>query len=51
MVEIDIPQSLFEEEGRQMYGAKLMQVQVSSTNYILQDHNLLSWETIVREGY
>ena len=33
MVEIDIPQSLFEEEGRQMYGAKLLQIQVRM-NYI-----------------
>lgn len=27
MVEVDIPESLFEEEGRQMYGAKLLEVQ------------------------
>ncbi|OMP04326.1 hypothetical protein COLO4_09733 [Corchorus olitorius] len=27
MVEIDIPQSLFEEQGRQLYGAKLLEVQ------------------------
>jgi hypothetical protein len=30
MVEIDIPQSLFEEQGRQLYGAKLLQIQVGS---------------------
>lgn len=27
MVEIDIPQSLFEEQGRQLYGAQLLQMQ------------------------
>ncbi|OMO83607.1 hypothetical protein CCACVL1_11331 [Corchorus capsularis] len=27
MVEIDIPQSLFEEQGRQLYGAKLLEIQ------------------------
>lgn len=27
MVEVDIPESLFEEQGRQLYGAKLLQVQ------------------------
>ncbi|KAJ4725175.1 Trigger factor [Melia azedarach] len=27
MVEIDIPQSLFEEQGRQLYGAQLLQIQ------------------------
>lgn len=29
MVEADIPQSLFEEQGRQLYGAKLLQIQAS----------------------
>lgn len=29
MVEIDIPQSLFEEQGRQLYGAKLLQIQAN----------------------
>lgn len=29
MVEIDIPQSMFEEQGRQLYGAKLLEIQVS----------------------
>lgn len=28
MMEIDIPQSLFEEQGRQLYGAKLLEIQV-----------------------
>ncbi|XVF03776.1 hypothetical protein REPUB_Repub05bG0022300 [Reevesia pubescens] len=28
MVEIDIPQSLFEEQGRQFYGAKLLEIQI-----------------------
>ena len=30
MVEADIPQSLFEEQGRQLYGAKLLQIQVGT---------------------
>lgn len=30
MVEADIPQSLFEEQGRQFYGAKLLQIQVGT---------------------
>ncbi|KAJ8754980.1 hypothetical protein K2173_015492 [Erythroxylum novogranatense] len=29
MVEVDIPQSLFEEEGRQLYGAKLLEIQAN----------------------
>ncbi|XP_023005369.1 trigger factor-like protein TIG, Chloroplastic [Cucurbita maxima] len=29
MVEVDIPQSIFEEEGRQLYGAKLLQIQAN----------------------
>lgn len=29
MVEIDIPQSLFEEQGRQLYGAQLLQIQAN----------------------
>ncbi|KAL5735841.1 hypothetical protein ACOSQ2_030629 [Xanthoceras sorbifolium] len=29
MVEIDIPQSLFEEQGRQFYGAQLLQIQAN----------------------
>ncbi|OWM81318.1 hypothetical protein CDL15_Pgr007356 [Punica granatum] len=29
MVEIDIPRSLFEEQGRQLYGAQLLQMQAS----------------------
>jgi len=28
MVEVDIPQSLFEEQGRQLYGANLLEIQV-----------------------
>lgn len=46
MVEVDIPESLFEEEGRQMYGAKLLEVQVS-TNFIIlliQKSAIISWE-------
>ncbi|XP_052208061.1 trigger factor-like protein TIG, Chloroplastic [Diospyros lotus] len=29
MIEVDIPQSLFEEQGRQLYGAKLLQMQAN----------------------
>ncbi|XVF77346.1 hypothetical protein PTKIN_Ptkin14bG0035500 [Pterospermum kingtungense] len=29
MVEVDIPQSLFEEQGRQLYGAKLLEIQAN----------------------
>lgn len=29
MVEVDIPQSFFEEQGRQLYGARLLEIQVS----------------------
>ncbi|XP_009591373.1 trigger factor-like protein TIG, Chloroplastic [Nicotiana tomentosiformis] len=29
MVEVDIPQSLFEEQGRQLYGAQLLQLQAN----------------------
>ncbi|KAF7144970.1 hypothetical protein RHSIM_Rhsim04G0016400 [Rhododendron simsii] len=29
MVEVEIPQSMFEEQGRQLYGAKLLQVQAN----------------------
>lgn len=28
MIEVDIPESLFEEQGRQLYGAKLLEIQV-----------------------
>lgn len=30
MVEVDIPQSLFEEQGRQLYGARLLEIQVGT---------------------
>ncbi|KAJ4849376.1 hypothetical protein Tsubulata_043058 [Turnera subulata] len=39
MVEIEIPQSLFEEQGRQLYGAKLLEVQA---NMRLNDQQLAS---------
>ncbi|OAY55645.2 trigger factor-like protein TIG, Chloroplastic [Manihot esculenta] len=29
MVEVDIPQSLFEEQGRQLYGARLLEIQAN----------------------
>ncbi|RVW79903.1 Trigger factor-like protein TIG, Chloroplastic [Vitis vinifera] len=29
MIEVDIPQSLFEEQGRQLYGAQLLQIQAN----------------------
>ncbi|XWS51817.1 hypothetical protein CRYUN_Cryun11dG0015100 [Craigia yunnanensis] len=34
MVEIDIPQSLFEEQGRQLYGAKLLEIQFSTEELV-----------------
>jgi hypothetical protein len=33
MVEVDIPQSLFEEQGRQLYVARLLEIQVVVTIY------------------
>ncbi|KAL3503555.1 hypothetical protein ACH5RR_038004 [Cinchona calisaya] len=30
MVEVDIPESLFEEQGRQLYGAQLLQIQANT---------------------
>lgn len=33
MVEVDIPQSLFEEQGRQLYAARLLEIQVVVTIY------------------
>lgn len=42
MVEVDIPQSLFEEQGRQLYGANLLEIQVlvTSCNIFRQSGNL-----------
>ncbi|XP_068337840.1 trigger factor-like protein TIG, Chloroplastic [Pyrus communis] len=39
MVEVDIPQSFFEEQGRQLYGAKLLEIQA---NVKLNDEQLAS---------
>ncbi|XP_021755658.1 trigger factor-like protein TIG, Chloroplastic [Chenopodium quinoa] len=39
MVEVDIPQSLYEEEGRQMFGSKLLEVQAQMK---LSDEQLAS---------
>ncbi|KAL9233676.1 hypothetical protein vseg_008640 [Gypsophila vaccaria] len=39
MVEVDVPQSLFEEEGRQMYGSKLLEIQAKMK---LKDEQLAS---------
>lgn len=39
MVEVDVPQSLFEEQGRQLYGAKLLEIQVST------------WKICIISGY
>lgn len=30
IIEVDIPQSLFEEQGRELYGAHLLQLQVEN---------------------
>lgn len=34
MIEVDIPRSLFEEQGRQLYGGQLLQLQVCVTSPI-----------------
>lgn len=34
MVEVDIPRSLFEEQGRELYGAQLLQIQVIASAII-----------------
>lgn len=39
IVEVEIPQSLFEEQGRQLYGAKLLQLQAEKK---LNEHQLAS---------
>jgi hypothetical protein len=39
MVEVDVPQSLFEEQGRQLYGAKLLEIQVGT------------WKICIISGY
>ncbi|KVI02293.1 Trigger factor [Cynara cardunculus var. scolymus] len=48
MIQVDIPQSLFEEQGRQLYGARLLQIQA---NMKLNEEQLatLSGPTAVRE--
>ncbi|XP_038975916.1 trigger factor-like protein TIG, Chloroplastic isoform X1 [Phoenix dactylifera] len=48
IVEVDIPQSLFEEQGRQLYGAKLLQLQAGRK---LNEHQVasLSSEKAVNE--
>ncbi|KAK4803450.1 hypothetical protein SAY86_003267 [Trapa natans] len=46
MVEIDIPLSLFEEQGRQLYGAQLLQMQASMNLNEQQLASLSSPETV-----
>nr|XP_043628737.1 trigger factor-like protein TIG, Chloroplastic [Erigeron canadensis] len=48
MVEVEIPQSLFEEQGRQLYGARLLQIQA---NMKLNEEQIatLSSQKAVRE--
>ncbi|GAB4849689.1 hypothetical protein Ancab_004484 [Ancistrocladus abbreviatus] len=48
MVEVDIPQSLFEEQGRQLYGAKLLEIQ-ARMNLNEQQLASLSSPTAVNE--
>ncbi|CAK7322881.1 unnamed protein product [Dovyalis caffra] len=43
MVEIDVPQSLFEEQGRQLYGAKILQIQA---NMKLNEQQLASLSSL-----
>lgn len=42
MVEVDIPQSLFDEQGRQLYGSSLleMQVLIQVGTFFIQSENL-----------
>ncbi|CAG7892501.1 unnamed protein product [Brassica rapa] len=37
MVEVEIPQSLFEEQGRQFYGARLLEIQASGNMKLTED--------------
>ncbi|CAE6241806.1 unnamed protein product [Arabidopsis arenosa] len=37
MVEVEIPQSLFEEQGRQFYGARLLEIQASGNMKLNED--------------
>lgn len=44
MVEVDIPQSLFEEQGRQLYGANLLEIQVLASCNIFRPIKLLGFQ-------
>ncbi|XP_010913220.1 trigger factor-like protein TIG, Chloroplastic isoform X1 [Elaeis guineensis] len=46
IVEVDIPQSLFEEQGRQLYGAKLLQLQAGKKLNELQLASLSSEKAV-----
>lgn len=47
MVEVDIPQSLFEEQGRQLYGAQLLQIPVSTPRVSLHTiRNMCLWFSV-----
>lgn len=37
MVEVEIPQSLLEEQGRQLYGSQLLQIQVIFYDYFCNE--------------
>lgn len=43
MVEVEIPQSLFEEQGRQFYGARLLEIQASVSMTVVDLYLLLSF--------
>lgn len=47
MIEVDIPQSLFEEQGRQLYGANLLEIQVLIVTYLYQFQNLILSNTVL----
>ncbi|GER32874.1 trigger factor, partial [Striga asiatica] len=42
MVEVDIPLSLFEEQGRQLYGAQLLQIQILTDELVKEVENSIA---------
>lgn len=34
MIDVDVPQTIFTEQGRELYGAQLLQIQVRTCNHI-----------------
>ncbi|CAA0832427.1 Trigger factor-like protein TIG- Chloroplastic [Striga hermonthica] len=42
MIEVDIPLSLFEEQGRQLYGAQLLQIQILTDELVKEVENSIA---------